>query len=127
MAPYWSTPDQLRTSAALLSALVRRLEGADGATIGLRELGNGRAAIDDLARVRPHELELLSDREIQEAAVLIDGIDSAYRVTTDGVGAGMLGLHLPKERQGALLAALQEETARLRAAGSVIRIPALDS
>ena len=81
VAPYWSTPDQLRTSAALLVAVVRRLEGLDQAMIGARELVNPGADVHDLEHLRPYELELISDREIQDAVVLIDGVASRYRLT----------------------------------------------
>ncbi|HEX8171376.1 MAG TPA: hypothetical protein VF824_12620 [Thermoanaerobaculia bacterium] len=129
-APYWSTTEQLRVAAVLLVAVVRRLEGCADAVVGARELVNigpgDIPAIEDLEHMRPFELELISSREIQQAAVLIDGADSGYRLITDGVGGGMLALDIPAERREASLDALLLETARFRAAGHVIRIPGLD-
>jgi len=131
IAPCWSGPDQLRTAAALLAAVVRRLEDAPEATVGACELVNldndGSApGIHDLERLRAGEVELISGREIQKAAVLLDGVETEYRLMTDGVGAGMLALHLPTDRQEAALEALSTEVERLRAGGVAIRIPALE-
>jgi hypothetical protein len=131
VAPFWPTSDQLRTSAALLAALVRRLEEAPGTTVGARERLNldrdGSAPqIHDLEHLRDADVAAIGDRDIQEAVVLLDGNPTAYRLRTDGVGRGMLILDVPELRCPAIIAALQAVVDEARSRGHIIRIPALE-
>jgi len=100
---FWFDPIQLRQSIVFIPVLVRALEENPGLTVGLREeriLGEtGPVFIHDLAAINADQVELIRTRYVQDAAVLLDGRRSDYRIRTDGVRHGLLELDVPEDRK----------------------------
>jgi hypothetical protein len=121
---FWSTPEQLRTAAAYLAAVVRRLEGVGATRIGLRDT-IGDAELVDVEQLSDADLTVLQSGEIQNGAVRLDERVTRYRVRTEYAGTGVVYLYVPEERHDALFDALKDELAVFRTRGHELSMPTL--
>lgn len=121
---FWSNPEQLRTAAAYLAAVVRRLEGVGASRIGVRDT-IGDAEIGDVEQLSGADLTVIKTGEIQDGVVRLDDRATRYRVRTEYAGTGVIYLNVPEERQDALFDALKDELAAFRTRGHELSMPAL--